>query len=557
MSSGGQERGNQTNNDANTPDNDQNSDLRDDSIAAQVVEQAMERFSAENVFAESRQRGAGVLNATSVAQNIHQQQSSVSEGVASAGHPVANMDRMGEFVPGQFQFAYGDFETGHGGAARDTGMFEGETSGGNEPLGGSNVYFDGEITNTGTPTATQGPARTHMRDLDDGYAGALSPMDMQHGSQNDGQYNIYAHDNRLNYEDVNESSGQKNSSELQRVPSDIAMVTGLSDGEVYDQPQGAGYKSTVKGTDPSDSNLGCILAGMGGAQTAGEVEIAQMPHLDRPSDADIIAWENQIRDQQARNKPLVGDLEDIGALMEEYSRGSDVFKTKIADLSTGYAKIRRARGDGNCFFRSFIFSYIENMVLKNDYKERDRIMEKMVWLQTRLKSVGYEELVLEGPMELLLGLLGSIGNESEPLTLELLEKNMRSDDISNYIVFLMRIITSAEIKLNSEFFAPFIMGITDMSVEEFCTKCVDPMGEESDHIQLVALTNALQIPVRVIYLDNSASPIGQMESNTHLPSLKADTHDFTPSNNGEASINDIQIHLLYRPGHYDILYMRN
>lgn len=456
MSSGGQERGNQRNNDTNAPDNDQNSDLRDDSIAAQVVDQAMERFSAENVFAESRQRGTGALNAASIAQNIHQQQSSVSEGVASAGHPAANMDRMGEFVPGQFQFAYGEFDTGHGGV-RDTGMFEGETSGGNEPLGGSNVYFDGEITNTGTPTATQGPARMHMRDLDDGYAAALSPMDLQHGGQNDGRYNLYAHDKMLNYDDGNESSGQKNSSELQRVPSDIAMVTGLSDGEVYDQPQGAGYKGTAKGLDPSDSNLGCILAGMGGAQTAGEVEIAQMPHPDRPSDADIIAWENQIREQQARNIPLVGDLEDIGALMEEYSRGSNVFRTKIADLSTEYAKIRRARGDGNCFFRSFIFSYIENMVLKNDIRERDRIMENLVSLQTRLKSVGYEELVLEGPMELLLGLLGSIGNESDPLTLELLEKNMRSDDISNYIIFLMRIITSAEIKSNSEFFAPFIM----------------------------------------------------------------------------------------------------
>lgn len=99
-------------------------------------------------------------------------------------------------------------------------------------------------------------------------------------------------------------------------------------------------------------------------------------------------------------------------------------------------------------------------------------------------------------------------------------------------------------------------GITDMSVEEFCAKCVDPMGEESDHIQLVALTNALQIPVRVIYLDNSASPMGPMESDKQAPSLKADTHDFTPNNNGEASMNDIQIHLLYRPGHYDILYMR-
>lgn len=36
-------------------------------------------------------------------------------------------------------------------------------------------------------------------------------------------------------------------------------------------------------------------------------------------------------------------------------------------------------------------------------------------------------------------------------------------------------------------------GVSDLDVPTFCSRFVDPMGEESDHVQLVALTDALQV----------------------------------------------------------------
>ncbi len=33
----------------------------------------------------------------------------------------------------------------------------------------------------------------------------------------------------------------------------------------------------------------------------------------------------------------------------------------------------------------------------------------------------------------------------------------------------------------------------EVSVEQFCRRYVEPMGEESDHVHIVALTNALQV----------------------------------------------------------------
>lgn len=75
------------------------------------------------------------------------------------------------------------------------------------------------------------------------------------------------------------------------------------------------------------------------------------------------------------------------------------------------------------------------------------------------------------------------------------------------------------------------------------------MGEESDHVHITALSDALGVPVRVVYLDNSSCDTGGVSVNHH---------DFVPcslSNDGSSGLEiNPYITLLYRPGHYDILY---
>ena len=129
------------------------------------------------------------------------------------------------------------------------------------------------------------------------------------------------------------------------------------------------------------------------------------------------------------------------------------------------------------------------------------------------------------------------------------------------------------------------------------------MGEESDHVQMVALTDALQVPIRVVYLDRSlalgggdgsgelgagdavsmefpaasgavgnapgvsfasAAPGGAASTAGTVVSgiagagapVKVDVHDFVPDALIE-SATEPRVHLLYRPGHYDVLYPHN
>ena len=167
-----------------------------------------------------------------------------------------------------------------------------------------------------------------------------------------------------------------------------------------------------------------------------------------------------------------------------------------------------------------------------------------------------------------------------------------------------------------------------ITVEQFCRKYVEPMGEESDHIHIVAITDALQvscyaketsrkkpfahlsiklashvtpssasscqisiicaymicklltvlaqllsshciccqvdsshhhncwclqIPIRVVYLDRSMAAFAGAASED---AAAVNHHDFVPEamQKDTAAAVHPRVYLLYRPGHYDILY---
>ncbi|KAK9865354.1 hypothetical protein WJX84_003445 [Apatococcus fuscideae] len=255
---------------------------------------------------------------------------------------------------------------------------------------------------------------------------------------------------------------------------------------------------------------------------------------ERPTDEQILAQENQIKAEEAQRHSLIGGIEPLSALAKEYEAGSSVFVNKIKTVEASYRAIRRARGDGNCFFRSFVFAYMEQLVNLQDLPERNRVVTCIRQWEKKLVEAGFEQLVFEDPQMIIIDQLNSLGT-LDPLKVSVLESNMLDAELANQVVMYFRMLTSAAIQLRADFFAPFIMGMTDegLTVEQFRRRCVEPMGEESDHVHIVALTDALQVPVRVVYLDRSLN----------VMAATATAKPLIP-----------RVHLLYRPGHYDILY---
>lgn len=69
------------------------------------------------------------------------------------------------------------------------------------------------------------------------------------------------------------------------------------------------------------------------------------------TDQQILEYEQEIKDHDANSVPLIGELQEISALAEEYMHGSKVFLQKIDGLKAKFKSLRRSRGDGNCFYR--------------------------------------------------------------------------------------------------------------------------------------------------------------------------------------------------------------
>ncbi|KAL5732373.1 hypothetical protein ACOSP7_031718 [Xanthoceras sorbifolium] len=293
--------------------------------------------------------------------------------------------------------------------------------------------------------------------------------------------------------------------------------------------------------------------GGGGVGVGGAAASCEFEDWGSFGDEDIMQQKSNISADEAQKIPFVADKEPISALAAEYQSGSPILLEKIKILGEQYASIRRTRGDGNCFFRSFMFSYLEHILNSQDQAEVDRIKAKVEECRKTLQSLGYADFTFEDFFSLFLEQLDSVlqGNESSISHDELIIRS-RDQSISDYVVMFFRFVTSGEIRKRSEFFEPFVMGLTNGTVEQFCKSAVEPMGEESDHVHITALSDALGVPIRVVYLDRSSCDTGGVSINHHdfIPTA----NDLPNSTSGSTQSIRPYITLLYRPGHYDILY---
>lgn len=263
----------------------------------------------------------------------------------------------------------------------------------------------------------------------------------------------------------------------------------------------------------------------------------------RPDDWDIQAQERAIRDE-AGAVALVGKQEPLDSLKAQYASNPS-FMSKVEWLATPdaanpergrYAAMRRTRPDGNCFYRAYLYGIFEHLVgqgalLKAFTERASSSLDFCVHAK-------YDRVAIEDFCEEFCACLTRLGNEgaSAATVDELLE------ECDGYLVCWARVLTSAFLKNNSEEFAVFLDTGSHASIQQFCAQEVDPMAKDADHLQITALSRYLGVPVTVVYLDQS-------------PGERAAEHTFREEG-AEAACPYPTVHLLYRPGHYDLIYPR-
>lgn len=205
----------------------------------------------------------------------------------------------------------------------------------------------------------------------------------------------------------------------------------------------------------------------------------------------------------------------------------------MPSLEAKYAGIRRVRGDGNCFYRSFTFRLFEVM-LANE-AERDRFVALAKTSLAYLLEVQYDQVSIETFVDYAVEAVEGLASKTQADVEALFDDAGESD----YLVWYSRLVCAGYMKHEADKFMPFLTGAFP-DVETFCAKEVEPMGKEADEPMIIALCDYLGVHVRVEYMDASESP----ETSTH--------HFHEAADGGPPAVC-----LLYRPGHYDILYPRD
>lgn len=149
------------------------------------------------------------------------------------------------------------------------------------------------------------------------------------------------------------------------------------------------------------------------------------------------------------------------------------------------------------------------------------------------------------PFEQILSNLASMiaSNATQDEAIEAVRAQFNEEGSGSYLVYYVRCITALELLTNSMLYEPFLdQGMTIESEREIMMA----VSSEIDALGLTVLIDALMKPanfaVEIVVLERS-------------PGSEVNTHHYNLDVNGDQMSNGVPTgYLLYRPGHYDILY---
>ncbi|KAI9738012.1 MAG: hypothetical protein M1834_009382 [Cirrosporium novae-zelandiae] len=244
--------------------------------------------------------------------------------------------------------------------------------------------------------------------------------------------------------------------------------------------------------------------------------------------------------------PLIGEKKSTNFIKEEYAKADPVYQEKTAHLPQTYSHFRTTRGDGNCGWRSVGFCYFETLAELGDHAKVMAEYSRLKSMNNLISVVGYDLSLYadfaEQTFDLLKELAQVILDKQDPVPM--LVERFNTFEVSNAIIVHLRVMTGAWLQTHIEQYQPFLL---DQTISQYCKSTIDPFHPEIDNLGMQALIDAVIQPagiaVEIQYLDRSAG------HEVNVLKFQAQNPDGTP-----IDPNAPTFRLLYRPGHYDILY---
>ncbi|XP_048537353.1 uncharacterized protein LOC125515910 isoform X1 [Triticum urartu] len=218
-----------------------------------------------------------------------------------------------------------------------------------------------------------------------------------------------------------------------------------------------------------------------------------------------------------------------------------------------YSECRSVIGDGECFYRSFIFSYLEQVIDRQDTYEEHRLLQAVDMVNLHFAALRWNESefrwnepefsrssrAFKNLMEKVMrwkshGRWKGMESTSSYRKEELLEFFSEYDTTQDIFIFL-RLVVAVEICWHDEVCEPLIPGLSgNYNLKDWCFQRVTPARRFTDHVMMVALARALEIPLRVERVRGGYDPDIYTVPGVPRP----------------------RVTLLYSANHYEIIYPR-
>ncbi|KAJ5594284.1 uncharacterized protein N7459_000492 [Penicillium hispanicum] len=236
--------------------------------------------------------------------------------------------------------------------------------------------------------------------------------------------------------------------------------------------------------------------------------------------------------------PLVSIKQSSHSIAMDYANADPTLVTKTRALVVTHPMTRVMKGDGNCGWRAVAFGYFETLFTLRDPLRVQQELTRIKSLNTLLDQVGQQEhlyeIFVDATEEILLQTSAAIqnGEHDETFLVDAFNDEYRS----NAVITHFRLLTGAWMKLNPHRYQAFL----SLPLDQYCSTRIETVRTEIDEVGLQALVDGVieraGFGVEILYLDRS-------EGDVVTP------HQLSPNHSIGATIR-----LLYRPGHYDLLY---
>ncbi|KAM3309585.1 hypothetical protein ACQJBY_030699 [Aegilops geniculata] len=211
-----------------------------------------------------------------------------------------------------------------------------------------------------------------------------------------------------------------------------------------------------------------------------------------------------------------------------------------ANHLNAYSEYRPVIGDGECFYRSFIFSYLEQVIDRQDTNEENRLLQvvermsmrhgNLQWNSEFCRSSKAFKNLIKKIMRLKHGRESTSSRRKEKLL-----KFFSKDDTALDIFIFLRLVVAIQMCSHREVYEPLIPGLRgNYNMEDWCFWRVTPARRFTDHVMMVALARALEVPLRVERVRGGYNPDIYTVPGVPRP----------------------RVTLLYSANHYEIIYPR-